>query len=100
MTDQQLLNTWVIGLIVTGVIVVIAAALLLGVWMAARRIQKTALVALDKVKQVQTNTQIVWALQDTNKLVAQLYSGAQSILAHAGAIAQALHKADIRQGKA
>ncbi len=99
MTDQQLLNAWIIGLIVTGVVVVIAAVLLLGVWAAARRIQRTAQVALDKVKQVQTNTQIVWALQDTNKLVAQLYSGAKSILGHAGAIAQALHEADVRQGK-
>ncbi len=99
MTDQQLFNAWVVGLIVAAVVVVIAAVLLLSVWMAARHIKQTALAALDKVKQVQTNTQIVWALQDTNKLVAQLYSGAQSILTHAGAIAQALHEADIRQGK-
>ncbi len=99
MTDQQLLNAWTIGLIVAAVVVVIAAVLLLGVWAAARRIKQTAVAALGKVKQVQTNTEVVWALQDTNKLVAQLYSGAQSILAHAGSIAQALHEADVRQGR-
>jgi hypothetical protein len=97
LTDQQLLTYWYIGLGVTAVVVVIAAALLLAVLLAARSIERGATAGLGLVKQIRENTQIIWALQDTNNVARQLSAGADSILEHAGAIAQALHEADLRR---
>ncbi len=100
MTDQDLLNYWYIGLAVTAVVVVIAAVLLLAVLAAARRIDQGATAALGLVQQIRANTQVIWALQDTNRVAAQLLGGAESILGHAGQVAQALHEADLRHGRA
>ena len=100
MTDGDLLNYWYIGLAVTAVVVVIAAALLLAVLGAARSIDRGAAAALGLVQQIRANTQVIWALQDTNRVAAQLLGGAESILGHAGQVAQALHAADVRQGRA
>ncbi len=100
MTDQQILAYWYIGLVVAAVVVVIAAALLIAVLMVARRIERGAGAALGIVDQIRANTQVIWALQDTNRVAKDLCDGAESILAHAGAIAQALHDADVRRGRA
>lgn len=100
MSDAALLNTWYLSLVITAVVVVIAAALLLAVLSYARSIERGATAALGIVKQIRENTQVLWALQDTNAVAAQLQSGAESILDHAGQIAQALHEADVRQGRA
>lgn len=100
MTDAQLLTNWYIALAVAVVVVVIAAALLLAVLSAAKAIERKAAAALGLVKQIRENTQVIWALQDTNRVAAQLLGGAQSILNHAGQIAQALHEADVRRGRA
>jgi hypothetical protein len=98
-TDQQFLNLWYLYLAVAGVVVVIAAALLIAILLAAKGIERSAEVALERVKQIRENTQVLWALQDTNKVAAQLQVGAESILGHAGQIAQALHEGDTRRGR-
>ncbi len=100
MTDQQILTYWYIGLIVAAVVVVIAAALLIAVLMVARSIERGAGAALGIVNQIRANTQVIWSLQDTNRVAKELSGGAESILAHAGEIAQALHDADVRRGRA
>jgi len=100
MTDAQLITNWTVGLVIAAVIVVIAAALLLAVLSAAKSIERGAGAALGMVKQIRENTQVIWALQDTNRVAAQLLGGAESILNHAGQIAQALHEADVRRGRA
>lgn len=97
MTDQQLLNAWYIGLAIAALVVVIAAALLLAVLVTARSIEHGAVVALGTVKQIQKNTQVIWALQDTNQVALQLSGGAEAILANAAKVAQALHEADVRR---
>ena len=100
MTDQQLLTYWYIGLGITAVVVVIAAALLLAILSTAKSIERGASAALGMVKQIRENTQVIWALQDTNDVARQLSAGAESIRNHAGQIAQALHEADVRRGRA
>ncbi|MBI5301726.1 MAG: hypothetical protein HY868_06295 [Chloroflexi bacterium] len=99
MTDAQILNVWLIGLGVAAVVVVIAAALLLAVLNAAKSIERGAGAALGMVKQIRENTQVIWALQDTNQVARQLLCGANAILADAREIAQALHDADARRGQ-
>lgn len=98
MSEQELLNNWFIGLGITAVIVVIAAGLLLAVLAAAKSIERGGAAALSLVRQIRENTQIIWALQDTNKVAAQLQGGAESILGHAGQIAEALRGAETRRG--
>lgn len=99
MTDAQLLFNWTIGLSIATVVVVIAAALLLAVLAVAKRIEQGAGVALELVKQIRENTQVIWALQETNQVASQLQAGAEAILNNAGQIAQALHEADVRRGR-
>ena len=99
MTDQQLLNNWYIGLGLAALVVVIAAALLVAVLAAARNIEKGASAALGLVKQIRANTQVIWALQETNKVASQLSGGADAILNNAAQIAVALREADVRRGK-
>ncbi|HWQ12198.1 MAG TPA: hypothetical protein VNL77_05325 [Roseiflexaceae bacterium] len=97
MTDQQLLTYWYIGLGVAALVVLVAAGLLLAVLAAARGIERDARAALGLVQQIRANTQAIWELQTTNDVARQLVAGAESILGHAGAIAQALHEADVRR---
>jgi hypothetical protein len=99
MTNEQLLSNWYIGLAVAAVIVLIAAALLLAVLAAAKSIERGASAALGLVEQIRDNTQVIWALRDTNRIATQLRGGAEVILDNAGQIAQALHEADLRQGR-
>ena len=89
MTDQDLFFIWYISLAISAVVVVIAAALLLAVLAAAKSIDRGAKAALDMVSQIRANTQVIWALEDTNKVARQLLGGAESILFHAGEIVQA-----------
>ena len=89
MTDQALFFYWYIGLAIAAVVVVIAAALLLAVLAAAKSIDRGAKAALEMVRQIRENTQVIWALEDTNKVARQLLGGAESILFHAGEIVEA-----------
>lgn len=97
MTDAELLTSWYIWLGVAVVVVLIAAALLLAILSAAKSIERGATVALGQVKEIRESTQVVWALQDTNKIAAQILGGAEAILENAGSIAQSLHEADLRR---
>lgn len=99
MTDAALYYTWFVSLAVAGVVVVIAAALLLAVLSTARSIEQGAATALEQVGAIRENTLSIWALQETNEVAAQLESGAEAILQNAGQIAQALHDSDVRRGR-
>lgn len=98
MTDAQLLSNWYLALGAAAVVVLIAAALLIAVWMAARNIENGATAALGLVEQIRENTSIIWALEDTNEVAGQIRDGATAILENAGAIAQALHDGELRRG--
>ena len=90
MTDAQLYTDWIIGLIITAVVVVIVAALLLWILALVRSIAANATRALQAVERIRANTQPIWALQDTNAVGVQLLEGAQSIREHAEAAADVL----------
>lgn len=100
MSDAALYNAWFLALGAAALVVVIAAALLLAVLSAARSIERGAAAGLGLVKQIRENTEVIWALQETNQTAAQLQAGADAILDNAGRIAQALHDADVKQGRA
>lgn len=90
MTDAELFSTWTLWLAVAGVLVLVAAGLLIGVWLSARRILKLAGEALDAVREIRDHTDGIWALETTNRTALGILDEAESIREHAGEVAGAL----------
>ena len=80
------MTLWTIGFIAGAAIVVVVAALLIGIILQAQRILRVARIASDVVGQVDLQTRSVWALRDTNAVAAQILEGARAIDANAAAI--------------
>lgn len=99
MTDPQLYTNWYLALAGAGVVVLIAAGLLIAVWMAARRILRLAGRALALVREIKANTESVWGLEKTNETATELREVSASIRDHAGGVARALHEADAPRGE-
>ncbi len=94
MSDAELYATWYMWLGVAAGVVVIAAGLLLAIWMYARRILRLAVAALGLVKEIRANTMSIWTLEETNQVAVKILERAQAIHEHGGAVAEALHAAD------
>lgn len=94
--EEALYNQWYIGLAIAVVIVVIAAILLIMIWMAAKRILKLANAALALVIQIKENTKSIWELQDTNKVAVSILNEAKNIRDHAGLVAGSLEEVETK----
>ena len=94
MSTDDIYFWWFVWLAIGGVIVVAAAALLIGVIVAARRIAGLATTALAVVKEIEHNTKPIWQLKTSHEVASELLSGAEAIRSNAGAIVEALNKAD------
>lgn len=81
---------WTLGFVVAAVVVAVVAALLIGILMQARRIQKLAGAAVGLVGEIDANTRGIWALTQTNQVAGQILEGAQAIDRNAGEVAAAL----------
>lgn len=90
MENETLFNEWLIGLGLVSLIVVIAAVLLILVFLAAKRILKLAGAALEIVTQIKNNTLPIWELETTNKVAVDIQNEAEAIQAHATLVAEAL----------
>ena len=90
MENEALFNEWLIGLVLVSVIVVIAAVLLILVFLAARRILRLAVAALKIVTQIKNNTNAIWELENTNKVAVNIKNEAEAIEEHATLVADAL----------
>lgn len=90
MSDAELWSAWRLWLGVAALIVVIAAALLITIWLTARQILRHAVRALRAVEAIRENTQPIWALQTSNEVAAGLLETVQSIERKGGALAAAL----------
>gem|GEM_PF-603548 len=90
MENTELYNEWLIGLAIVSLIVVIAAVLLILVWLAAKRILGLARVGLVVVKEIQNNTDSIWELEKTNKVAESILTEAKAIEDHATLVAKAL----------
>lgn len=82
--------SWTLGFIVAGLVVVVVAALLIGILLQARRIGTLAGAAIGLVGEIDANTRGIWALTQTNHVAGQILEGAQAIDRHAGEVAAAL----------
>lgn len=94
MNDEVYYSHFYIGLAIAGAIVLIAATLLILILVAARRILKLASAALSIVINIKQNTLSIWELQNTNHTAIDISNEAETILANAGAVAQALHETE------
>ena len=90
MENETLFNEWLIGLGLVSLIVVIAAVLLILVFLAAKRILRLAGAALEIVTQIKNNTNSIWELETTNKVAVDIQHEAEAIEAHATLVAEAL----------
>lgn len=94
MTDAAYYNQFYIGLAIAGLIVVIAAVLLLLIWGAARRILKLATAALSLVIKIKENTMSIWGLLETNHKAVDILAEAETIENSAGLVAEAFHETE------
>ena len=90
MSDAQLYQAWARWLVVGGVLVVVAASLLIWILFLARAITVNATRALRAAEKIRANTQPIWALAATNATAAQLLETAWAIEDHAGQVADLL----------
>jgi len=90
MTDADLFRLWYLWLAIGGAIVVIAAALLVTIWLTARGIEGEARRALAAVERIRTSTQPIWALDSTNQVADELLAAARDLEAHGAMIVSAL----------
>ena len=90
MTDTELWRAWRIWMAVAVVVIVIAAALLVTIWLVARSILANARRALAAAEKIRESTMPIWALQTTNEVAGQLLETVQSIEAKGGALVAAL----------
>ena len=93
MADVGAWGTWM-G--VAGLVIAIAAALLITIWLVARSIYAHAVRALKAAEAIRVNTLPIWELQTTNEVAVQLLATVQAIEAKGGALAQALQKHEAR----
>ena len=90
MTSAELWAAWRLWMLVGGAVVLMAAALLVTIWLTARSIAAHAARALRAAEGIRDNTRAIWELQTTNEVAGQLLATVRSIESHGTALAGAL----------
>ena len=90
MTDDALWASWRFWMVVATLIILIAAALLITIWLTARSILAHAVRALQAAEAIRRHTLPIWELQTSNEVAAGILETVESIEAKGGALATAL----------
>ena len=90
MTDADLWAAWRIWMVVAVVVILVAAALLVTIWLTARGIAAHARRAVVVLEAIRENTRLIWALQTTNEVAEELRDTVRDIETKATALAEAL----------
>jgi hypothetical protein len=72
MTSADLWAAWRLWMVVAAVIILIAASLLVTIWLTARSIAGHATRALRAVEAIRDNTRVIWELRTTNEVAEQI----------------------------
>jgi type II secretory pathway pseudopilin PulG len=72
MTSADLWAWWRLWMLVATVIIAVAAALLVTIWVTARSIAAHATRALRAAEAIRDNTRVIWQLQTTNEVAEQI----------------------------
>ncbi len=90
MTDADLWAAWRVWMLVGALVVLVAAALLVTIWLTARSIAGHARRAVVALEAIRENTQAIWALHTTNEVAEELRDTVRDIETKAAALAEAL----------
>ena len=90
MTSAELWAAWRVWVAVAAVIILVAAALLITIWLTARRIAAHASRALKAVEAIRDNTRVIWELQTTNEVAEQIRDTVCEIEAKSEKLVEAL----------
>lgn len=97
MTDAQLWSAWQMWMGVATLVILIAAGLLITIWLTARTILKDAVRALNAVDAIRAQTQPLWALEDTNLVAEDILKTVQAIEKKGGLLAGALQGREVKR---
>lgn len=89
-------SAWGLWMAVAGLVVAIAAGLLIAIWLSARSIYAHAVRALNAAEAIRVNTLPIWELQTSNEVAEQLLATVQAIEGKGGALVRALQKHERR----
>src|SRR4030095_14213976 len=78
-------------MLVAPAIVLVAAGLLITIWLTARSIVTQATRALKAAEQIRDNTRVIWEMQTTNEVAEQIRDTVCDIEAKATKLVEALH---------
>ncbi len=90
MSDTELWSAWWLWMGVATVVILIAAALLVTIWLTARSILAHARRALAAAEKIRESTMPIWALETTNEVAGEILETVQSIEAKGGKLVEAL----------
>jgi hypothetical protein len=90
MTSADLWATWRVWMLVAAAVILVAAALLVTIWLTARSIAGHARRAVVALEAIRDNTRAIWTLQTTNEVAEELRDTVRDIEAKATALAEAL----------
>lgn len=90
MSDAELWAAWRLWMGVAGLIVVVAASLLITIWVVARGILAHAVRALHAAEAIRKQTLSIWELQTSNEVADDLLGTVQSIETKAGKLVESL----------
>jgi flagellar biosynthesis/type III secretory pathway M-ring protein FliF/YscJ len=91
MPDAELYTIWYWSLAVAGVVVLLAAALLIAIVLVARRILSNARQALEAAEAIAEETKVIWELEETNRTAEEILATTESIEERGARISGALH---------
>lgn len=97
MTDADLWAAWRLWMAVAAVVVLIAAGLLIAIWLTARKILADAVRALNAAQAIRAQTQPIWGLQHTNGFVEDILDTVRAIEQKATLLADALAAKGVRR---
>ena len=90
MTDAELWAAWRLWMLVATAVILVAAALLVTIWLTARSITTHARRALAALEEIRANTRVIWELQTTNEMAEELHDTVRDIEAKSTALSEAL----------
>jgi hypothetical protein len=98
MHDAELWAAWRLWMALASVIVLIAAGLLVTIWLTARRILAEAHRALAAAERIQRRTDAIWALEATNDAAKRIHGTVEGIAKKGTALVEALEGKHVGRG--
>ena len=99
MTNADLWAAWRLWMLVATVVIAVAAALLVTIWLTARSIAAHATRALRAAEAIRDNTRVIWQLQTTNEVAEQIRDTVGEIESKTGKLIEALQNRAAAAGR-